>query len=104
MSREFETQKLVEANVGLYSDVKLVNQHQFLVQIQSFFCLEISEKFENQNSWGKNGNFLRCSYMIKYMTEYVSCEFQTWGLFRQSVGLCDDEKAAKKKRFTHTKC
>ena len=53
MSREFETQKLVEANVGVQSDVKLVNQHQFLVQIQSFFCPEISENFEHQNSWTK---------------------------------------------------
>ena len=98
---ELETEGLVEVHVDLYSAVKLVNKHQFTKQIQSFFCPEISENFENQNSWG-NRNFVRCSYMIKYITEYVSCEYQTWGLFRQSVGLCDDIKPAKKESFTHT--
>ena len=35
--------------------------------------------------------------MIKNMTEYVSCEFQTSGLFRQSVGMLNHKKPAEKK-------
>ena len=42
--------------------------------------------------------------MTTYMSEYKSCEFETYGLARQSVGLPDDGKPAKKELFTHTNC
>ena len=42
--------------------------------------------------------------MNKYISEYESCEFETWGLARVTVGVCDDTKPAKKEPFTHTNC
>ena len=61
VSCEFQTQGSVNVDVGLSSDVKLVNIHIFKVQIQSFFSPEIFEKCENQNIWEKKRNILRWS-------------------------------------------
>ena len=45
---------------------------------------------------------LRGAYITKYMSEYLSCEFETCGWAKVTVGFCDEEKPAKKGRFTHT--
>ena len=41
--------------------------------------------------------------MTENMSEYESCEFETWGLERVSVGVCDERKATKKVPFTRMK-
>ena len=40
--------------------------------------------------------------MTKYMREYVSRGFETWGSTGETVDLCDDKKAAEIEVFTHT--